>query len=92
MPACLVADAVPSHRTKGQRKEFEIMPTESQINANRENAKLSFGPKTEEGLESLYGVRAKPSRLLFCKTNPNPPSHTRKDRTRKSRSSNSNPI
>jgi hypothetical protein len=32
-----------------QRKELITMATESQINANRENAKLSTGPKTEEG-------------------------------------------
>ena len=30
-------------------KELKTMATESQINANRENAKLSSGPQTPEG-------------------------------------------
>ncbi len=42
------------------------MATQSQINTNRENAKLSFGPKTEEGLESpLRGEsKAQPAAVL----------------------------
>jgi hypothetical protein len=43
----LFTDAAPPHHT--QRKEFITMATESQINANRENAKLSSGPQTAEG-------------------------------------------
>ena len=42
-----LADAAPPTRT--QRKELKTMASASQINANRENAKASTGPKTEEG-------------------------------------------
>ena len=42
-----LADAAPPYCIR--RKELNTMATESQINANRENAKLSTGPKTEEG-------------------------------------------
>jgi len=42
-----LADAAPPYRTK--RKELKTMATESQINANRENAKASTGPQTAEG-------------------------------------------
>ena len=37
------------------------MPTESQLNANRENAQHSTGPKTPEGNESHIGMAASTS-------------------------------
>jgi hypothetical protein len=48
MPTFLIL-RTPLRRTTPKRKELNTMATEAQINANRENAKASTGPKTEEG-------------------------------------------
>jgi hypothetical protein len=48
MPTFLLS-RTPLRRTTPKRKEPITMATESQINANRENAKASTGPQTEEG-------------------------------------------
>jgi len=65
--ALLSFSRTPLRRTTSKRKEFNTMATESQTNANRENAKASTGPQTAEG-------KAKSSRNntkfgLFATTN-----------------------